>query len=202
MDRVLRCGARHARTRGHLWSGLTSCPRPPFSGGCEGCRRADCGRCPNCKDKPKFGGAGVKKQACQYRRCLQPTRTGCGRWTSLSAQAVIDGDGAAMEADSDEHDLCRSGDEASAETASTHGPEYVSPHFPAASPERSVEDASAAASNGKPFVSFSIPPPYHAASPRVTQPGSAGVEVAGSESGREVPYAMRDMGATEGPDAQ
>lgn len=58
VDRVLRCGA------------------------CEGCRRADCGRCPNCKDKPKFGGAGVKKQACQYRRCLQPTRTGGGRWAS------------------------------------------------------------------------------------------------------------------------
>ena len=56
VDRVLRCGA------------------------CEGCRRADCGRCPNCRDKPKFGGAGVKKQACQHRRCLQPTRTGGGQW--------------------------------------------------------------------------------------------------------------------------
>ncbi|KAL3893213.1 MAG: hypothetical protein SGPRY_014386 [Prymnesium sp.] len=54
IDRVLRCGS------------------------CEGCRRADCGRCPNCRDKPKFGGAGVKKQACQHRRCLQPTRTGAG----------------------------------------------------------------------------------------------------------------------------
>ena len=56
VDRVLRCG------------------------GCEGCRRGDCGRCPNCRDKPKFGGAGVKKQACQHRRCLQPTRTGGGQW--------------------------------------------------------------------------------------------------------------------------
>lgn len=56
VDRVLRCGA------------------------CEGCRRADCGRCPNCRDKPKFGGGGVKKQACQHRRCLQPTRTGGGQW--------------------------------------------------------------------------------------------------------------------------
>ena len=56
VDRVLRCGA------------------------CDGCKRADCGRCPNCRDKPKFGGAGVKKQACQHRRCLQPTRTGGGRW--------------------------------------------------------------------------------------------------------------------------
>lgn len=56
VDRVLRCGS------------------------CEGCRRSDCGRCPNCKDKPKFGGAGVKKQACQHRCCLQPTRTGGGQW--------------------------------------------------------------------------------------------------------------------------
>ena len=56
VDRVLRCGS------------------------CEGCRRADCGRCPNCRDKPKFGGGGVKKQACQHRRCLQPTRTGGGQW--------------------------------------------------------------------------------------------------------------------------
>uniref|UniRef100_A0A6V2RQX0 CXXC-type domain-containing protein n=1 Tax=Emiliania huxleyi TaxID=2903 RepID=A0A6V2RQX0_EMIHU len=55
VDRALRCGA------------------------CDGCKRADCGRCPNCKDKPKFGGAGVKKQACQYRGCLTPTRTGNGR---------------------------------------------------------------------------------------------------------------------------
>ena len=44
-------------------------------GACEGCRRSDCGRCPNCRDKPKFGGTGVKKQSCQHRRCLQPTRT-------------------------------------------------------------------------------------------------------------------------------
>ena len=35
--------------------------------------------CSNCRDKPKFGGGGVKKQACQHRRCLQPTRTGGGQ---------------------------------------------------------------------------------------------------------------------------
>ena len=67
VDRVLRCGA------------------------CEGCRRADCGRCPNCRDKPKFGGAGVKKQACQHRRCLQPTRTGGGQW-AMRQQQNGDGD--------------------------------------------------------------------------------------------------------------
>ena len=68
VDRVLRCGA------------------------CEGCRRADCGRCPNCRDKPKFGGAGVKKQACQHRRCLQPTRTGGGQW-AIRGGADGDSDG-------------------------------------------------------------------------------------------------------------
>ena len=68
VDRVLRCGA------------------------CEGCRRADCGRCPNCRDKPKFGGAGVKKQACQHRRCLQPTRTGGGQWAMRQQQQDGGGD--------------------------------------------------------------------------------------------------------------
>ena len=72
VDRVLRCGS------------------------CEGCRRADCGRCPNCRDKPKFGGAGVKKQACQHRRCLQPTRTGGGQWAIRQHQQT------ALEADSDD----------------------------------------------------------------------------------------------------
>ena len=81
VDRVLRCGA------------------------CEGCRRADCGRCPNCKDKPKFGGAGVKKQACQYRRCLQPTRTGGGRWAhrpQQSSETVSDSDDASQGSTSQE----------------------------------------------------------------------------------------------------
>ena len=72
VDRVLRCGA------------------------CEGCRRGDCGRCPNCRDKPKFGGAGVKKQACNHRRCLQPTRTGMGH-----REALRNAMAAAADADSD-----------------------------------------------------------------------------------------------------
>ena len=76
VDRVLRCGA------------------------CEGCRRADCGRCPNCRDKPKFGGAGVKKQACQHRRCLQPTRTGGGQWAMRQHQMDGDSDGEVSHSDS------------------------------------------------------------------------------------------------------
>lgn len=76
VDRVLRCGA------------------------CDGCKRADCGRCPNCRDKPKFGGAGVKKQACQHRRCLQPTRTGGGRWAHrppVATSGDVDSDDASNE---------------------------------------------------------------------------------------------------------
>ena len=39
-------------------------------GKCANCCRSDCGTCYNCADKPKFGGPGVKKQACINRKCL------------------------------------------------------------------------------------------------------------------------------------
>ena len=32
----------------------------------------DCGECKNCVDKPKFGGRGIKKQACEQRACCNP----------------------------------------------------------------------------------------------------------------------------------
>ena len=38
-------------------------------GGCIGCLREDCGSCIYCKDKPKFGGPGKKKQRCSLRVC-------------------------------------------------------------------------------------------------------------------------------------
>ena len=38
-------------------------------GACPGCVRADCGKCQYCKDKPKFGGPGKKKQRCSLRVC-------------------------------------------------------------------------------------------------------------------------------------
>lgn len=38
-------------------------------GNCPGCVREDCGKCPFCKDKPKFGGPGKKKQRCKLRTC-------------------------------------------------------------------------------------------------------------------------------------
>ena len=31
-------------------------------GECEGCMRDDCGQCPACADKPRFGGRGSKKK--------------------------------------------------------------------------------------------------------------------------------------------
>ena len=40
---------------------------------CDGClKQNDCGRCINCKDKPKFGGNGVRKQKCLKRCCKRP----------------------------------------------------------------------------------------------------------------------------------
>ncbi|KAJ1640524.1 hypothetical protein T492DRAFT_928529 [Pavlovales sp. CCMP2436] len=43
-------------------------------GTCFNCLRPDCGACVNCSDKPKFGGNGVKKQACSGRKCVCPNR--------------------------------------------------------------------------------------------------------------------------------
>ncbi|XP_027626076.1 methyl-CpG-binding domain protein 1 isoform X3 [Tupaia chinensis] len=41
-------------------------------GACAAClRRADCGRCDFCCDKPKFGGSNQKRQKCRWRQCLQ-----------------------------------------------------------------------------------------------------------------------------------
>ncbi len=38
-------------------------------GRCDGCQKEDCGKCVFCKDKPKFGGPGKKKQRCKLRIC-------------------------------------------------------------------------------------------------------------------------------------
>lgn len=49
--------------------------RPPAlkrCGDCAGCRRRDCDRCINCRDRPSNGGPGLRKKACEQRRCLQP----------------------------------------------------------------------------------------------------------------------------------
>ncbi|KAG8470720.1 hypothetical protein KFE25_009141 [Diacronema lutheri] len=41
-------------------------------GKCAACAIGDCGTCKNCLDKPRYGGPGVKKQACVARRCMRP----------------------------------------------------------------------------------------------------------------------------------
>ena len=50
-------------------------------GRCDGCKRVDCGKCVFCKDKPKFGGPGKKKQRCKLRICNNfQHRTGDKVW--------------------------------------------------------------------------------------------------------------------------
>jgi len=47
-------------------------PRSVRCGKCDGCEREDCGECKNCVDKPKFGGAGQRKQGCIKKVCHTP----------------------------------------------------------------------------------------------------------------------------------
>ena len=42
----------------------------PRCGTCDNCMLGDCGECGNCLDKRRYGGRGVRKQACSMRRCL------------------------------------------------------------------------------------------------------------------------------------
>lgn len=46
-------------------------------GQCEGCLREDCGTCTFCRDKPKFGGPGTKKQKCALRVCSNFVKKVC-----------------------------------------------------------------------------------------------------------------------------
>ncbi|KAG8468865.1 hypothetical protein KFE25_007383 [Diacronema lutheri] len=56
--------------------GRTKKLRGSRCGTCANCLRPDCGKCTNCMDKPKFGGPGIKKQACTGRKCLSPNVRG------------------------------------------------------------------------------------------------------------------------------
>ena len=53
-------------------SSLNSPPHSSRCGGGQGSVHGDCGECKNCLDKPKFGGRGIKKQACLRRSCYNP----------------------------------------------------------------------------------------------------------------------------------
>ena len=37
---------------------------------CEACKSPECGECIYCKDKPRYGGPNLKRQACSRQRCL------------------------------------------------------------------------------------------------------------------------------------
>jgi len=52
--------------------GLQSKVKGNRCGECSACLRDDCGSCLNCRDKPKFGGRGARKQACVMRTCAKP----------------------------------------------------------------------------------------------------------------------------------
>ncbi len=39
-------------------------------GRCVGCLNPDCGVCPHCLDKPKFGGPGKRRTKCKERKCI------------------------------------------------------------------------------------------------------------------------------------
>ena len=44
---------------------------------CSGCLTENCGKCVPCRDMPKFGGKGIIRQKCVYRKCIQPIKTKC-----------------------------------------------------------------------------------------------------------------------------
>ncbi|CAI5704658.1 unnamed protein product [Peronospora effusa] len=41
-------------------------------GKCAGCLAEDCMKCGHCQDMKKYGGPGLRKQSCKYRKCLNP----------------------------------------------------------------------------------------------------------------------------------
>ncbi len=45
-------------------------PRRPLCD-CDGCRATPCGDCANCRDKPRFGGPGTRRQRCSELVCLR-----------------------------------------------------------------------------------------------------------------------------------
>ena len=59
-------------------------------GACDGCQKPNCGKCSNCKDMPKFGGKGTKRQTCEERLCEVHAPQGPGRRAATrSVQARI-----------------------------------------------------------------------------------------------------------------
>ena len=65
-------------------------------GECEACTRPDCGKCKYCRDKKKFGGPNIMKQACIYKQCANkryapPTKVGTERIQHIPSDAIFEG---------------------------------------------------------------------------------------------------------------
>ena len=76
MSRVVKIQIEAQEERRRLFRTLFSNDTHALSQGrrrgcglCSGCQASDCGKCRMCKDKVKFGGPGIKKQRCLYRKC-------------------------------------------------------------------------------------------------------------------------------------
>ncbi|TRY79414.1 hypothetical protein TCAL_02262 [Tigriopus californicus] len=71
-------GRKQHRTN-YVYGARSTASKTRRCGECEGCNRDDCQKCDPCKDKPKFGGHGTKKQACIYRVCMWKNPGGATR---------------------------------------------------------------------------------------------------------------------------
>jgi len=68
-------------------------------GACVACNARDCGVCKNCRDKPRFGGPGIKKKACVARICRN-----VAAMTSIDGDDDAQGDGEEAEEQHSQHD--------------------------------------------------------------------------------------------------
>ncbi|XP_040578587.1 uncharacterized protein [Lepeophtheirus salmonis] len=60
----------------YVYAGKSTAAKTRRCGECENCNKEDCNKCDACRDKPRNGGKGLKKQACIYRVCLWKNPSG------------------------------------------------------------------------------------------------------------------------------
>ena len=78
------------RKTNYVYGAKASAAKSRRCGECEGCMRDDCGQCPACLDKPKFGGRGTKKRACDKRVCRMKACGGYGTTIKTEPSADLD----------------------------------------------------------------------------------------------------------------